>query len=188
MSRRLLLIIGACVAAVAVAAALFLFVIAPGGEASAQAAGLEHVSDRADGGSAKVLTQHDWGDGQLVLIGYDRRGVRRLGLAFAAKRFRGWKVTSYTEETVEPDDVKVGSLLIASSDGGSGQPAWTAAVGELIDSRIDRVDVKWSTGDNNIGPRVGEAYMVVERGNTTAEEVRYLADNGEEIARVPVGD
>jgi len=188
MSRRLLLIIGASVAAVAALAAVYVFVIAPGGEDSAQAAALEHVADRADGQSAKVLTQHDWGDGQLILLGYDRRGVRRLGIAFAAKSFRGWKVSSYTEETVEPDDVKVGSLLIASSDGGGGQPPWTAAVGELLDSRIDRVDVKWSTGDNNIGPRVGEAYMVVERGNTTAEEVRYLADNGEEIARVPVSD
>src|SRR5688572_1617049 len=135
MSRRLLLIIGGSVVAIAALAALYLFVIAPGGEDSAQAATLEHVSDRADGGSAKVLTQHDWGEGQLVLVGYDRRGVRRLGIAFAAEGFRGWKVTSYTEETVEPDDVKVGSLLVASSDGGAGQPPWTAAVGELLDSR-----------------------------------------------------
>jgi hypothetical protein len=186
MSRKTLLIVGGAVVGVIAVAALFLLVIAPSGGNSAQAAVLSHVSDRADANTAKVLTQQDWGDGQLVLVGYEGRGVRRLGIAFAAKQMRGWKVRSYTEESVEPDDVVVGSLLIASSEGGDGQPAWTAAVGELIDDRIERVEVKWAASDTSVGPRATDAYMVIERGVTTATEARYLADDGAEIARVPV--
>jgi hypothetical protein len=181
MSRKVLLIVTAAVIAVIAAGAVF-FVLGRG-SGDAEEAVVEHVEERGSG--ARVLAQQDWGDGQLVLVGYDRRGVRRLGLAFAAKGLLGWKVGSYTEETVEPDDVVVGSLLIASSEGGDGQPAWTAAVGELTDTRIERVEVTWASG-KSVGPRNGEAYMVVERGNTTATEVRYLAENGQEIARVPV--
>ncbi len=167
-------------------AAVFLFVIAPGGGDTAEAAVLDHVSDRADSGTAKVLAQQDWGDGQLVLVGYEGRGARRLGIAFASEQFRGWKVGSYTEESVEPDDVVVGSLLIASSDGGDGQPPWTAAVGELIDDRIQRVEAKWASEETSLGPRTNDAYMAVQREVTTATEARYLADDGAEIARVPV--
>ena len=186
MSRRVLLsIISAVVVLLAIAAAV-LFVVLPAGSDNAQAAAVEHVEEKADGGTAKALTQQDWGDGALVLIGYERSGVKRLGLAFASKQFRGWRVSSYTEETVEPDDVVVGSLLIASSDGGDGEPAWSAAVGELIDSRIDRVELKWASGETSLGPRVNDAFLVVQEGQTTALEARYLSKDGAEIAKVPV--
>lgn len=183
---RLLLIIGTVVAVLTIVAAAALFVVIPPGEGSPQAAALEHVADRGDRDSAKVLTQQDWGKGQLVLVGYENRGAKRLGLAFADEQTRGWRVSSYTEETVEPDDVVVGSLLIASSEGGSGQPAWSAAVGELLDKRIDRVEIRWASGESSFGPRVGDAYLVVEKGTTTALEARYLAKDGTEVAKVPV--
>lgn len=186
MSRRILLIVGGLIVVLAAAAAVFLFVIAPQGGETAQAAVLDHVEERADADTAEVLTQQDWGEGQLVLVGYERRGVRRLGLAFTATQLRGWKVRTYTEESVEPDDVVVGSLLIASSEGGEGQPAWTAAVGEVTDSRIDRVEIAWASGTKALGPRVADAYMVVERGATTGKEARYLAKDGAVIARVPI--
>jgi hypothetical protein len=186
MSRKPILVAGAAIAVLVAAAVVFLFVIAPAGSDTAQAATLDYVSDRADDGTAKVLTQQDWGDGQLVLVAYDRRGVRRLGLTFAAEQMRGWRVRSYTEESVEPDDVVVGSLLIASSEGGDGQPAWSAAVGELTDSRIDRVEIQWGNGDKSLGPRVDAAYLVVQRGSTTAKQARYLTEGGAEIAAVPI--
>jgi hypothetical protein len=186
MSRRTLLTVGSVVASLAALAAVLLFIVAPSGGATADRAALDHVGGRADRGSAKVLARQDHGDGELVLVGYDRRGVRRLGLAFAAKQLRGWRVQSYTEEPVEPDDVVVGSLLVATSRGGSGQPAWSAAVGELLDRRIDRVQIKWANGDKSIAARTGDAYLVVERGTTRAVEARFLDKDGTEIANVPV--
>jgi hypothetical protein len=186
MSRRTLLIAATVVAVLVIVGAAGLFVVLPPGAESAPAAAVEHVDERADAGSSKVLTQQDWGEGQLVLVGYERRGVKRLGLAFASDELRGWRVTSYTEETAEPDDVVVGSLLVASSQGGDGQPAWSAAVGQLIDDRIDRVEIKWASGDSSFAPRVSDAYLVVQKGTTTALEARYLSKEGAEIAKVPV--
>jgi hypothetical protein len=187
MSRnRILLIVGTVVAVIGLAA-VALLVVAPAGAGSAEAAAIAHVEDRGDSGTSKLLTQRDWGDGQLVLVSYEKSGVKRLGLAFAAERFRGWRVDAYTEETVEPDDVRVGSLLIASSEGGSGQPPWSAAVGELIDDRIDRVEVTWAgQSEPAFAPIVNDAYLVVQRGTTEAVEARYLSEDGAEIAKVPV--
>jgi hypothetical protein len=188
MSRKRILLIVGTVAALIGLAAVVLFVVAPAGAGSAEAAAISHVEDRGDSGTPKLLTQRDWGEGQLVLVSYEKGGVKRLGLAFAANKFRGWHVDAYTEETVEPDDVVVGSLLIASSDGGTGQPPWSAAVGELIDSRVDRVEVTWATGDEPaFAPRVNDAYLVVQQGTTTATEARYLSEDGAEIAKVPIG-
>ena len=181
-----MLIAATVVAVLVLVGAGVLFVALPPGADSASAAAVEHVEERSDRGSAKVLTQQDWGEGQLVLVAYERRGVKRLALAFASDELRGWRVTSYTEETAEPDDVVVGSLLIASSDGGDGQPAWSAAVGQLIDDRIDRVEIKWASGESSLAPRVSDAYLVVQKGKTTAREARYLAKDGAEIAKVPV--
>lgn len=178
--------VGSIVAFAAIAIVV-LTVVAPSGAGSASDAALAHVSGRGDAGTGQVLTQQDWGDGQLVLVSYERQGAKRLGLAFASKQLRGWRVGAYTEESVEPDDVVVGSLLIASSDGGGGQPAWSAAVGELIDSRIDRVEIKWATGETTMAPRVNDSFLVVEEGTTNALEARFLADDGSEIAKVPVG-
>ncbi len=187
MSRRVLLIVtGGLIAVLVIAAALISLVVVPAGSESPQGAVLEHVDERADDGTARVLAQRDWGEGQLVLVGLDRRGAKRLGLAFAADQTRGWRVTSYTEESVEPDDVVVGSLLIASSPGGDGQPAWSAAVGQLLDDRIDRVEIKWASGESSFAARVTDAYLVVQKGTTKALEARYLAKDGAEIAKVPV--
>ena len=186
VSRRIGLVAASIVAVLALAGAVVAFVVIPPGEASTQAATLEHVDDRSDAGTAKILTQQDWGEGQLVLVAYERRGAKRLGLAFAAEQLRGWRVTSYTEESVEPDDVVVGSLLVASSAGGQGQPPWSAAVGQLIDDRIDRVEIRWASGESSFAPRVSDAYLVVQEGTTTALEARYLAKDGAEVARVPV--
>jgi hypothetical protein len=186
MSRRGIGIGLGLVTLVVAAALVFLFIVAPSGGSSATQAALDRVAGKADRGSAKVLAQRDHGDGELVLVGYDRGGVRRLGLAFTSKQLRGWRVQSYTEEPVEPDDVVVGSLLVASSPGGSGQPPWSAAVGELLDRRIDRVQVTWANGTRSIGARTGDAYLVVEDAKTRAVEARYLDDKGAEIAKVPV--
>lgn len=190
MSRRRprsKVVIGLTSLTVVVALALvFLFIVAPSGGSSATDAALDYVGGRADRGSATVLARRDHGSGELVLVGYDHRGVRRLGLAFTSKQLRGWRIQSYTEEPVEPDDVVVGSLLVASSPGGSGQPAWSAAVGELLDKRIDRVQITWSNGTRSIGARTGDAYLVVEGARTRAVEARFLDDDGTEIAKVPV--
>jgi hypothetical protein len=147
---------------------------------------LDRVSERADDDSAKVLAQQDWGGGRLVLAGYDRRGERRLAIAFVQDALRGWRVRAYTEEVVELHDVVVGSLIVASSEGGSGQPAWSVAVGELEDPRIRRVEVKWTSGETSTGERSGDAYIVTQADETEATVVRYLAEDGTEVARVPV--
>ena len=186
MSRRGVVIALSAVTALVAAALVFLFIVAPSGGSSPTDAALDHVGGRADRGSAKVLARRDHGEGELVLVGYDRQGVRRLGLAFASKQLRGWRVQSYTEEPVEPDDVVVGSLLVASSQGGAGQPAWSAAVGELLDRRIDRVQITWANGTKSMSDRTGDAYLVVEQERTRAVEARYLDDKGTEIAKVPV--
>lgn len=186
MSRRTLFLIGGTAAALLAAAAVWFFVISPSGGASPQEAVVGHVADRSDAGTGEVLTQQDWGDGQLVLVGYESRGVERLGLAFVSESLFGWRVGAYTEETVEPDDVGVGSMLIASSEGGSGQPAWTAAVGKLTDPRVERVEVTWASSDTSIGPRTNDSYLVVQPGATTATEARFLAEGGTEIARFPI--
>lgn len=186
MRRRLVLIVGGVLAALVGLAVVFLFVVMPAGASTSTGAVIEHLAERGDRGSTKVLTQRDWGDGQLILAGYERRGVRRLGLAFAVETFRGWRVASYTDEPVEPDDVVVGSLLVASSAGGKGQPPWSAAIGELLDARIDRVEVKWSSGATSFGPRVNDSYLVVEKGRSVALEARFLSKESDEIAKVPI--
>lgn len=167
-------------------AAVLLLVVFPGGAGTATDALIEHVADEADPGSAEVLASQDWGDGHLVLVAFNRSGERVLGLGFVSRDLRGWRVSAYTQEAVEPDDVVVGSLLVASSEGGSGQPPWSAAVGELLDGRVDRVEIAWESGQSTIGPRVGNAYLVTHEGETTATEALYLSEEGTEIARVPV--
>jgi hypothetical protein len=186
MSRRTVLTTLSVVAVVVIASVVLLFVVAPAGAGSASGATLDHVAERSDRDSAEVLASRDWGEGELVLVGYDRDGVRRLGLAFASEALRGWRVDSYTEEPVEPDDVVVGSLLVASSSGGGGQPAWSAAVGELLDKRVDRVEIVWRDEEESVGPRTGDAYLVVRRGQTRARKARFLSDEGAEIATVPI--
>ncbi len=166
-------------------AVVALFVVFPAGSSSSDAAVKAHVKKKTEV-TPEVLVQQDWGSGQLVLVGYDRRSERKLGLAFVRHATRGWRVNSYTEQTVDPSDVVVGSLLVASSEAGSGQPAWSAAVGEVTDPRIDRVEITWSNGQTSIGSRTGDAYLVVERGTTSADAARFLSKDGNEIAKVPI--
>jgi hypothetical protein len=173
-------------AAIIIAGAVLLLVVFPGGASTANNALLEHVAGEADAGTATVLVSQDWGDGHLVLVGFERVGERVLGFGFAARDLRGWRVAAYTAEVVEPDDVVVGSLLVASSEGGTGQPPWSAAAGELIDDRVDRVEVTWEDGESTTGLRIGNAYLVAHEGTTTAVEATYLAEDGTEIATVPV--
>src|SRR5687768_10930262 len=108
--------------------ALLNYVVFPVGSQSPSEAVLEEIREKADGGSARVLIEEPWGDGELVLAHYESGEEGHLGLGFAIRRGRGWKVTAYTEQAAEPDDVTVGSLLVATSGGGRGQPAWAAAV------------------------------------------------------------
>lgn len=186
MPRRTVLLALGSGAAIIALALVALFVVFPSGASSADAAVLDRVSKADDAGSAKVLLKQDWGSGQLVLVGYVRRAERKLGLAFVSHTPRGWRLGSYTEETTERSDVVVGSLLLASSEGGAGQPAWSAAVGELGDPRIDHVEIAWSNGQTSVGSRVKDAYLVTEKGTTAADSARYLAKDGTEIAKVPI--
>jgi hypothetical protein len=186
MPRRVVLLVGGAAAAIIALALIALFVIFPGGAPSSDAAVLDRVGQISGAAAPSVLVKTDWGDGQLVLIAYNRGAARRLGLAFVAHGARGWRLGSYTEETTDRTDIVVGSLLLASSEGGAGQPAWSAAVGELTDPRIARVEVTWSNGGVSVGSRVNNAYIVTEPGTAAARTARFLAKDGTEIAKVPI--
>jgi hypothetical protein len=173
-------------AAVAAAAVVLLFVVFPAGAGTPEVAMLDQVEEKADSGTAKVLIEEPWGDGELVVARYEADGERRLAIAFVIEKGRGWRVTSYTEQHAETDDVAVGSLLVAQSPGGSGQPEWSAVVGELSDSRIERVEVKWKNGDKEAKNRRNDSYLVVREGSTEPETARFLTEDGTEIAQVPV--
>lgn len=167
-------------------AAVLAFVVFPPGADSPEAAMLAHVEDKADDATARVLVEQPWGDGELVLARYEAGGETRLGLGFTIEQIRGWQVASYTEQPAEPEDVAVGSLLVARSPGGKGQPAWSAAVGELSDARVDRVEVEWGTGGKASGDRRNDAYLIVVEGDAEPEFARYLTSDNTEIAKVPV--
>lgn len=165
---------------------LLAVVVFPAGAASADAAVLEQIDPMAEDGTARVLLEEPWGDGELVLVRYENEGQRRLGLGFAIEAFRGWRVAAYTEEDADTDDVAVGSLLVASSAGGEGQPPWAAALGELSDARISEVQIEWTDGESSSAPVRDEAYLVVREGSPQPETARFLTDDGTEIAAVPI--
>lgn len=176
----------AVVAAIIAATVLYLFVLAPAGASSARDAVRERIAETNGARDPEVLVVREWGDGEFVLAGFERRSERRLALAFVVERSRGWHVAGYTERTAQVSDVVVGSLLVASSTGGSGQPPWSAAVGELNDPRVRTVEVSWAGGDSSTAVRNNDAYLTVRRGRTTAREARYLDGEHTEIARVPI--
>lgn len=178
-------IVATVVGVVGAAVVLLLFVF-PSGTDTAGAAMTAHVEDQADDGTARVLVSQPWGDGQLVLTRYESGGEVRLGLGFVVEQVRGWRVASYTEQPASPDDVAVGSLLVARAPGGRGQPEWSAAVGELSDGRITRVEIEWAAGERASADRTNDAYMVVVKGNAEPQVARYLTEDDTEIARVPV--
>jgi hypothetical protein len=167
-------------------AAVLLIVVFPAGASTAVTAAAEKVQATADAGTVRVLITRKWGGGELVLLRFDRRGERMLRLAFASKGLRGWRAAGATEKRADLSDVAVGSLLVAKSAGGKGQPPWSVAAGELGDKRIERIEVKWSSGPATTGNRENDAYLVVQRGSVGVTSVRYGTKDGTEIATVPV--
>jgi hypothetical protein len=117
---------------------------------------------------------------------FDRHGDRMLRLAFASHGTRGWRAGGATEKRADLSDVAVGSLLVARSVGGKGQPPWSVAAGELGDKRIERIDVRWSAGPATSGSRENGAYLVVQQGTAQVTSVSFSSKEGAEIATVPV--
>lgn len=183
--RRVLLTVAGVVVAIAAAAVVVLLFVRPGGADTPNEAVIDRIGERADE-APTILVNRDWGEGRLVLTSYDSGDEHRLALAFALRQ-NGWRLAAYTEETVELDDVGVGSLLVTSHEGGAGQPAWSAAAGELRDERIERVEIRWASGAVTSAPRTNDAYLVLSPGTTTPLEARFLGRGGTEIARVPIG-
>ncbi len=185
MRRKQVWIIGGGVLVAAAIALAVILLFLPGGASSPSAAILERIGDNG-AGEAKVLVDREWGEGRFVLASYGGSGEHRLALAFAIEQGGGWRLAAYTEETVSAKDVVVASLLVASSEGGAGQPPWSAAAGEISDDRIVRVEVHWASGSVTSAPRTKGGYLVLDEGTTTPLEARYLAKDGTEIAKVPI--
>ena len=186
MRRRLIWIIGAGVLAALAAALVIVFLVLPGGEPTANAAILERLENRADADTPRVLNSQEWGDGRLIVAAYKTGKELTLALGFVVEEGGGWRLAGYTEENVSSNDVGVGSLLVASSEGGPGQPPWSVAAGHLVDKRVKSVEIRWASGDVSASPRRSNSYLVVQRGTTTPLEARYLGDEGVEIAKVPI--
>lgn len=186
MRRKLVWIIGGGVLAAAAIVVVLALVIAPGGATSPGAAVLERISDDPGGDTPRVLVDREWGDGRFVLASYGGSAEHRLALGFALEHAGGWRLAAYTEETVKSTDVVVASLLVASSEGGTGQPPWSAAAGEISDDLVVRVEIRWASGEVTSAPRTNGAYLVLNEGTTTPLEARYLSKTGTEIAKVPV--
>jgi len=186
MRRRLVWIIGA---GIVVLAAVFVFValvVVSSGAPTADAAMLEKVRERSEDADVKVVASRRWGEGRFIVATYPTENGSRVALGFALEQRRGWRITAYTEETAQPKDVGVGSLLVASSDGGTGQPPWSVATGILSDGNIARVEIRWASGEVTAARQRDSAYLVIESGTTTPLEARFLAKDGSEIAKVPI--
>lgn len=160
---------------------------APAGLPDPEAVAVNAAADDARPGSAEILLGEDWGDGRLLALRFEGSDDdRRLGIAFAIDHGRGWRLGGYTQQRAELSDVGVGSLLVATSDGGEGQPPWTAAFGELSDDRVARVEVAWTGGTTTTATLRGRAYLALRPDETTVDTVRYLAEDSSVIATVPV--
>lgn len=160
---------------------------APAGLPDPEAVALNATADDARPGSVEPLLGEDWGEGRLLVLRFEGPdGDRRLAIAFVIDHGRGWRLGGYTQQRAEVSDVRVGSLLVASSEGGKGQPPWTAAFGELSDDRVARVEIAWTGGTTTTATLRDRAYLAVRPDETTVEAVRYLAEDGAEIATVPV--
>ena len=165
--------------------ALLLFVVFPSGRSTAVAAATSKLT--ADSGTVRVLITQKWGNGELVLIRFDKKGDRMLRLVYATHGKRGWRAAGTTDQRADITDVAVGSLLVARSAGGKGQPPWSVAAGELGDPRIQGTQVRWSSGSTTTGARQDDSYLVVRQGTFNVVSVRYASKDGTEIATVPVG-
>lgn len=168
---------------VLVLAAIGVLVLRPSGADEAVAAAFARVADEDEEAEPELLLEREWGEGRFVLLGYDA-DERTLGLAFAIDRGRGWRIAGWTSQPSDLEDVSVGSMLIASSSGGDGQPPWVAVFGELGDDRIVRVEVEWSEGEPTAADREGDAYFVVRPDGVEPTFVRYLDADDEEVAKV----
>lgn len=186
MRRRLIWIIGAGVLAVLAAVLVIVFLVLPGGAPTANAAILERLETRADADTPRVLNSQAWGDGRLILAAYRTGRELTLALGFVVEDGGSWRLAGYTEENVNSNDVGVGSLLVASSEGGTGQPPWSVAAGHLVDRRVRSVEIRWASGDVSAAPRRRNSYLVIQRGTTTPLQARYLGEEGIEIAKVPI--
>jgi hypothetical protein len=186
MRRRLWWIVGAAVVVLAAVSFLTAIVFLASGASSADAAMLDRVGERADVGHPKVHLSRKWGEGRFVVASYSSVEGRRLALGFVLEQRRGWRVIAYTEEAARDKDVGVGSLLVASSDGGTGQPPWSAAAGVISDNDVIKVEIRWASGEVTSAIRHNGAYLVLERGTTTPLEARFLAKDGSEVAKVPI--
>lgn len=182
--RRVMWTVAGVAAAIVAVALVVVVFLRPGGADSPNEAIADRIGERADS-APKILVNREWGEGRLVLASYESGDEHRLALAFAIQQ-SGWRLAAYTEETVGSDDVGVGSLLVTSHEGGTGQPAWSAAAGELSDDRIERVEIRWASGSVTSAPRTNGAYLVLSPGTTTPLEARYLGRAGIEIAKVPI--
>ena len=74
-------------------------------------------------------------------------------------------------------------LLAAFGDPGH---AFPATAGQLEDPRIQRIEVKWASGGTSSAERAEDSYLVTQEGETDALEVKFIADDGTQIATVPV--
>lgn len=175
------------VAALIAAAVVLAFVVFPSGADTPLRAATSDLQSKADQDTVRILVTQRWGEGEMVLARFDRRGRRMLRLAFASKGTRGWRRAGATEKRADLTDVAVGSMLVARSAGGKGQPEWSAAAGELGDRRIQRIEIRWTTGKVTTGVRRNDSYLIVEGGSLAVASVRFLTANGTEIATVPVG-
>ena len=186
-SRRVQLIVAGVVVLALVAIGLLVF--RPSGADEPAEAAFERVADEAEEAEPVLILEREWGEGRLVLVGYNATDPddteRMLGLAFAIDRGRGWRVAGWTSQASDLEDVKVGSLLVANSTGGAGQPPWVAVFGELGDDRIVQVEVEWSEGEPTAAQREGDAYFVVRPDGVEPTFVRYLDAEDEELAKVP---
>jgi hypothetical protein len=172
----------ALVLAIAAGAVLLL---RPAGRSTPEAAA--RAAAGSPTGRVEVIASRTWGQGRLIVTGFHTaRDARRLGLAFTIDRGRGWRVAGYTEEQAATSDVGVGSLLVAASPGGAGQPSWSAAYGELSAGDAAVVEVEWADGTTTRGTPRNGAYLVVRQGEVQAKEVRYLRTDRSVLARVPV--
>lgn len=171
--------------------AVFVLIGKPAGRNTPELAALAAVQDEARPGTFEVILTRAWGQGRFVMLSFDTAQGGHLALVFTIDQGRGWRAARLSAQRAETSDVKghagdVGSLLVADSVGGKGQPAWSAVFGRLADDRVTRVDVRWRGGEITGADRTSGAYLVLRQGRIDPELVRFASADGETIAEVDV--
>lgn len=169
-------------------AAALVAVLQPPGKPTPARAVMADLDDGIASDTARIVADQLWGEGRLLLVCFDDAAERRfLSLAFTIDKGRGWRVAGSRTNEVDLTDVAVGALLVGSSDGGPGQPPWSAVYGKVGDDRIVSVEVEWEDGERTGQQLTPErAYLLVREDAHRAVSVRYLDGEGTEIALVPV--